>query len=51
MVGDVWELGALLGEASTYSRRDSPGFSALAKDPRVAGADVGSLEVSLKNPD
>jgi len=52
MVGDVRELRALFGEASSIL---SEGFSrfllAVAKVPRIAGADVSPLEVSLKHPD
>ena len=52
MVGDVRELCALICEASSII---SEGFSrfllALAEVPRIAGADVGPLEVSLEHPD
>ena len=52
MVGDVWQLGALLREASSIL---SEGFSqlllAFAEVPRVAGSYVGSFEVTLKHPD
>jgi hypothetical protein len=50
MVGDVWELCALLGEASgVLSERFSSFLLTLAEIPRVAGADVGSLEISLEH--
>jgi len=52
MVGDVRELRALLGEASSILlERFSTFLLALAEVPRIAGADVGLLEVSLKHPD
>jgi hypothetical protein len=50
-VGDVGELGALLGETSDVVPE---GFTRLLlaalEIPRVAGAHVGSLEVSLEHP-
>ena len=52
MVGDVWQLGALLREASSIL---SEGFSrlllAFAEVPRVAGSYVGSFEVTLEHSD
>ena len=52
MVGDMWQLGALLREASCIL---SEGFSllllAFAEVPRVAESYVGSFEVALKHPD
>jgi hypothetical protein len=52
MVGDVWELCLLLGEASSILLE---GFSrfllALAEVPRIARVDVGPLEVPLKHLD
>jgi hypothetical protein len=50
VVGDVGELGALLGETQDVIME---GFTRLlfaaSKIPRVAGAHVGSLEVPLKH--
>ena len=52
MVGDVRELRALLGEASSIlSERFSSFLLAFAEIPQVAGADVGSFEISLEYPD
>jgi hypothetical protein len=52
MVGDVRELHALLGEASSVlSKRFSRFLLALAEVPRIAEADVGPLEVALEHPD
>jgi hypothetical protein len=52
VVGDVRELRELLGEVSgVLSERFSRFLLALAEVPRIAGADVGPLEVSLEHPD
>jgi hypothetical protein len=52
MVGDVWEICALLGEASSVlSERFSRFLLALAEVPQIARADVGPLEISLEHPD
>jgi len=52
MVGDVQELGALLGEASSVlSERFSRFLLALAEVPRIARADVSPLKNSFEHPD
>ena len=52
MVGDVWQLGALLREASCIlSESFSRLLLAFAEVPRVAGSYVGSFEVTLEHPD
>ena len=52
MVGDVRELYALLGEASSVlAKRFSRFLLALAEVPRIARADVSPLEVSFEHPD
>ena len=52
MVGDVWELCALLGETSSIlSERFSRFLLALAEVPRIARADVSPLEISFEHPD
>ena len=51
MVGDVWELCALLGEASSIlSERFSRFLLALAEVPQSARADVSPLEIFFKHP-
>jgi len=50
MVRDVWELRALLGEASSVLlERFSRVLLAFAEVPRIAEADVGPLKVSFKH--
>jgi len=52
VVGDVWELSALLGEASSVlSERFSRFQLALAEVPRITRAYVSPLEISFKHRD
>jgi len=52
MVGDVRELGALVGEASSIlSERFSRFLLALTEVPRIAGVYVSPLEVPFKHRD
>ena len=52
MLEDVWELGALLREASSiFSERFSGFLYAFAEVATVAGVDVGPFEISLEHPD
>jgi len=52
MVGDVWELGTLLQEAtSIFKERFSRFLLAFPEIPRVAGADVSPLEISFEHSD
>jgi len=52
MVGDLWQLGALLREASSIlSKCFSRLLLAFAEVPRVARSYIGSFEVSLEHPD
>jgi hypothetical protein len=50
VVGDLWELCALLREAlSVLSKRFSSFLLTIAEVPQVARADVGPLEISLEH--
>ena len=52
MVGDVWELSALLGEAlSILSERFSGLLLAFAEIPQVAWSDEGPFQIPFEHPD